>query len=313
MKQSSLREHKRLEEGAYIRVRMNNRWTLYDPRLAWMLVAPVLLLLIFFLVLPIAVMAAYTFFTFVTAGVETSALTTANWQEFFTDSYYSGFLLKTLRVGAITALLCGVLGYFPAYFIWATSFRHKWLLLLLLIVPFWISFTIRTFSWINILGEQGVINVALLKMGIINEPLQMLYNEGAVILGLLHFLLPYMILNVYVSLEGIDRTLISAARSMGCTSAQAFREVTLPLSLPGLAAGLLLCFVLAAGSYVTPQLLGSGRDALFGNLIYDTIMGELNWPMGATLSIVLFVVLGFFAAIYTRYMGMSQIVKGLGG
>ncbi|MFZ1340787.1 MAG: ABC transporter permease subunit, partial [Paracoccaceae bacterium] len=103
------------------------------------------------------------------------------------------------------------------------------------------------------------------------------------------------------------------ARSMGCTSAQAFREVTLPLSLPGLAAGLLLCFVLAAGSYVTPQLLGSGRDALFGNLIYDTIMGQLNWPMGATLSIVLFVILGFFAAIYTRYMGMSQIVKGLGG
>ncbi|TPI74988.1 ABC transporter permease [Mesorhizobium sp. B2-8-9] len=292
---------------------MKNRWTLYDPRLAWMLVAPVLLLLIFFLVLPIAVMAAYTFFTFVTAGVETSALTTANWQEFFSDSYYFGFLLKTLRVGAITALLCGVLGYFPAYFIWATSFRHKWLLLLLLIVPFWISFTIRTFSWINILGEQGVVNVALLKMGIINAPLPMLYNEGAVILGLLHFLLPYMILNVYVSLEGIDRTLISAARSMGCTSAQAFREVTLPLSLPGLAAGLLLCFVLAAGSYVTPQLLGSGRDALFGNLIYDTIMSELNWPLGATLSIVLFLVLGFFAAIYTRYMGMSQIVKGLGG
>ncbi|QDC02165.1 ABC transporter permease [Mesorhizobium sp. 8] len=292
---------------------MTKGWTLYDPRLAWMLVAPVLLLLIFFLLLPIAMMAVYTFFTFVTAGVEQGTLTVANWHEFFTDSYYHGFLFKTLRVGAMTALICGVFGYFPAYFIWATTFKHKWLLLLLLIVPFWISFTIRTFSWINILGEQGVINVTLLRLGLIHEPLQMLYTEGAVILGLLHFLLPYMILNVYVSLESIDRTLISAARSMGCTSAQAFREVTLPLSLPGLAAGLLLCFVLAAGSYVTPQLLGAGRDALFGNLIYDTIMGQLNWPMGATLSIVLFVVLGFFAAIYTRYMGMSQIVKGLGG
>ena len=212
---------------------MTKGWTLYDPRLAWMLVAPVLLLLIFFLLLPIAVMAAYTFFTFVTAGVEQSTLTLANWHEFFTDSYYHGFLFKTLRVGAMTALICGVLGYFPAYFIWATTFKHKWLLLLLLIVPFWISFTIRTFSWINILGEQGVINVALLKLGIIHEPLPMLYTEGAVILGLLHFLLPYMILNVYVSLESIDRTLIAAARSMGCTSAQAFREVTLPLSLPG--------------------------------------------------------------------------------
>ncbi|MBZ0215808.1 MAG: ABC transporter permease, partial [Fimbriimonadaceae bacterium] len=262
---------KRREDGETFRVRTNKGWTLYDPRLAWMLVAPVLFLLIIFLVLPILVMAVYTFFTFVTAGVEVGTLTTANWHEFLADSYYHGFLLKTLRVGVMTALLCGVLGYIPAYFIWATTFKHKWLLLLLLIVPFWISFTIRTFSWINILGEQGVINIALLKLGIINEPLPMLYNEGAVILGMLHFLLPYMILNVYVSLEGIDRTLISAARSMGCTSAQAFREVTLPLSLPGLVAGLLLCFVLAAGSYVTPQLLGSGRDALFGNLIYDTI------------------------------------------
>lgn len=292
---------------------MTKGWTLYDRRLAWALVAPVLLLLIFFLVLPIAVMAGYTFFTFVTAGVETSALTLANWQEFLSDGYYHGFLLKTLRVSATTAIICGVLGYFPAYFIWATTFRHKWLLILLLIVPFWISFVIRTFSWIHILGEQGLVNVTLLKLGLIDQPLRMLYTEGAVIMGLVHFLLPSMILNVYVSLESIDRTLISAARSMGCTSAQAFREITLPLSLPGLAAGLLLCFVLAAGSYVTPQLLGSSRDALFGNLIYDTIWGQLNWPMGATLSIVLFVVLGCFAAAYTRYMGTSQIVKGLGG
>jgi spermidine/putrescine transport system permease protein len=288
-------------------------WTLYDPRLAWVLVAPALFLILLLLVLPILMMTAYTFFTFVTAGVESAVLTLDNWKEFLFDTYYHGFLWKTMRVGAMTAAICAIVGYFPAYFIWATKFRHKWLLLLLLIVPFWISFTIRTFSWIHILGEQGLINVVLLKFGVISEPLPMLYTEGAVIMGLLHFLLPYMILNVYVSLESIDRTLISAARSMGCTNAQAFREVTLPLSLPGLGAGLLLCFVLAAGSYVTPQLLGGSRDALFGNLIYDTIMGQLNWPMGATLSIVLFVILGCFAAAYSRYMGMSQIMKGMGG
>lgn len=292
---------------------MTKGWTLYDPRLAWVLVAPALFLILLLLILPILMMTAYTFFTFVTAGVESAVLTLDNWKEFLFDTYYHGFLWKTMRVGAMTAAICAIVGYFPAYFIWATKFRHKWLLLLLLIVPFWISFTIRTFSWIHILGEQGLINVVLLKFGVISEPLPMLYTEGAVIMGLLHFLLPYMILNVYVSLESIDRTLISAARSMGCTNAQAFREVTLPLSLPGLGAGLLLCFVLAAGSYVTPQLLGGSRDALFGNLIYDTIMGQLNWPMGATLSIVLFVILGCFAAAYSRYMGMSQIMKGMGG
>lgn len=277
-----------------------------------MLVAPALLLLVFFLLLPIAVMAVYTFFTFITAGVEASTLTLANWHEFLTDSYYHGFLLKTIRVGAMTALICGILGYFPAYFIWATTFRHKWLLLLLLIVPFWISFTIRTFSWIHILGEQGVINVLLMKAGIISEPLRMLYTEGAVIMGMIHFLLPYMILNVYVSIEGIDRNLISAARTLGCTAGQAFYEVVLPLSLPGLMAGLLLCFVLAAGSYVTPEILGSTRDALFGNIIFDTIMGQLNWPLGSTLSLVLLVMLGVIAAIYSRYMGLSRVFKGLG-
>ena len=150
---------------------MATGWKLYDRRLAWALIAPTLVLLVVLLVLPLAVMAAYTFFTFVTAGVETSALTLDNWKEFFFDSYYHGFLWKTVRVGATTALLGAVIGYFPAYFIWSTTFRHKWLLLLLLIVPFWISFTIRTFSWIHILGEQGLINVVMLRLGIIAEPL----------------------------------------------------------------------------------------------------------------------------------------------
>ena len=216
-----------------------------------------------------------------------------------------------MRVAAITAILCALLGYPPAYFIAVSHTRHKWLLLLLLIVPFWISFTIRTFSWIHILGEQGVINVLLIKLGIISEPMRLLYTEGAVIMGMIHFLLPYMILNVYVSIEGIDRNLISAARTLGCTAWQAFYEVVLPLSLPGLMAGLLLSFVLAAGSYVTPQILGSTRDALFGNIIFDTIMGQLNWPMGSTLSLVLLVLLGIVAGIYSRYMGLSTIFKGL--
>jgi spermidine/putrescine transport system permease protein len=291
--------------------RVRKGWSVNDWRVAWALCAPTVILIVVLLILPIVVMGVYSFFTFVTAGVEAPELTLANWQEFLSDSYYHGFLFKTVRVGAMTAAICALVGYFPAYFIWATGFRHKWMLLLLLIVPFWISFTIRTFSWIHILGEQGLINVVALRLGLTDEPYRLLYTEAAVVMGLVHFLLPYMILNVYVSLEGIDRTLIQAARSMGCTSAQAFREVTLPLSLPGLGAGLLLCFVLAAGSYVTPQLLGGPRDALFGNLIYDTVMGQLNWPMGATLSMVLFVLLGIAAAAYSRYMGLSQIMKGM--
>jgi spermidine/putrescine transport system permease protein len=273
-----------------------------ERRRPWILLAPTLAALVLLMLVPIGIMFAYTFYKFQTAGVETPDLNLGNWHEFFSDPYYHGFLWKTARVSVITALLCAVMGYPPAYFIAMTQFRHKWLLLLLLIVPFWISFTIRTFSWVHILGEQGIINASLKALGL---------TEGSVIMGMIHFLLPYTILNVYASLEGIDRNLISAARSLGCTNWQAFKEVTLPLSLPGLGAGLLLSFVLAAGSYVTPQILGGRRDSLFGNLIFDTIMKELNWPMGTTLSVVLLVLLGIVSVIYSRYMGLSTITKGL--
>ena len=282
-----------------------------EKRRPWILLAPTLVALVLLMLVPIGIMFFYTFYKFQTAGVETPDLNLGNWHEFFSDPYYHGFLWKTARISTMTALLCAVMGYPPAYFIAMTSFRHKWLLLLLLIVPFWISFTIRTFSWIHILGEQGIINASLMGLGIISEPIPMLYTEGAVIMGMIHFLLPYMVLNVYVSLDGIDRNLISAARSLGCTNWQAFKEVTLPLSLPGLGAGLLLSFVLAAGSYVTPQILGGRSDSLFGNLIFDTIMKELNWPMGTTLSIVLLFLLGIVSVIYSRYMGLSTITKGL--
>ena len=282
-----------------------------ERRRPWILLAPTLAALVLLMLVPIGIMLAYSFYKFQTAGVETADLNLGNWQEFFSDPYYHGFLWKTARVSVITALLCAVMGYPPAYFIAMTRFRHKWLLLLLLIVPFWISFTIRTFSWVHILGEQGIINASLMGLGLISEPIPMLYTEGSVIMGMIHFLLPYMILNVYVSLEGIDRNLISAARSLGCTNWQAFKEVTLPLSLPGLGAGLLLSFVLAAGSYVTPQILGGRSDSLFGNLIFDTIMKELNWPLGTTLSVVLLFLLGIVSVIYSRYMGLSTITKGL--
>ena len=284
-----------------------------DRRRPWLLLAPSLITLFVLMILPIAIMTMFSFYEFVTAGVEKQVFTTQNWHDFLTDPFYHMFLWKTVRASVITAMLCALMGYPAAYCIAMTTYRHKWVLLLLLIVPFWISFTIRTFSWIHILGEQGVINVTLMKLGLISAPLPMLYTEGAVIMGMIHFLLPYMILNVYVAIEGIDRNLIAAARTLGCTAWQAFYEVVLPLSLPGLMAGLLLCFVLAAGSYVTPQILGSNKDALFGNIIFDTIMSELNWPMGSTLSLVLLILLGAVAAIYSRYMGLSRVFKGLGG
>jgi spermidine/putrescine transport system permease protein len=276
----------------------------------WWVLAPTLVMLCLFIVVPIGVMLVYSFFTDAGAGVVKAAITRENWAEFFTDPYYRLGLWQTLRVACIATVLCTLLGYPAAYFVAMTRFRHRWMLLLLLFLPFWISFIIRTMAWIDVLGSQGAINATLRLLHLTNSPLRLLYNESAVEVGMVHFLLPYMILNIWVSLEGIDRNLILAARTLGCTPWRAFLAVSLPLSFPGLCAGLLLCFVLAAGSYLTPAILGGPSNFMFGNLIYDSLNSELSWPMAATLSIVLLGMLGTVAALYGRFMGFGQLYKG---
>ena len=280
----------------------------FDHR-PWRLLSPALLAISFFVIVPMSFILVYSFYENVDLAVDEVAFQFSNWRELFTDGYYHDAIRKTLQLSLIVTVLAAVLGYIPAWFIANTRFRHKWLLLLLLILPFWVSFIIRTLSWIHVMGNQGAINGLLQWLGVIDQPLSMMFNQLAVIVGFIHVFLPYMILNVYVSLEGIDKNLEPAARTLGCTPWQAFREVTLPLSLPGLAAGCLLVFVLTAGSYVTPLILGGPGDFLFGNLIYDAVMSELNWPMGATLSFALLVMLGLVVAVYSRLMGLGQLQK----
>src|SRR5690606_19768915 len=166
-------------------------------------------------------------------------------------------------------------------------------------------------SWINILGVSGALNSILMWLGVVDEPLQLLYNEATVILGLVHFLLPFMVLNVFVSLEGIDRNLLDASRSLGATDWQSFIEVTLPLPMPGVAAGSLLCFVLAAGTYITPLVLGGPTNAMFANLVFDAVITQLNWPLGAALSLVLLIVLGAVVGLYNRFIGIDQLARSI--
>ena len=283
-----------------------------DAARPWILLSPALAAVAFLLVVPVLFIIVYSFWLRSAAGAEIPGFYLDNWAEVFSDAFYRDILFSTLRIAAITTVLCALLGYVPAYFIAMSETRFKTLLLLLLILPFWISYIIRTMSWINILGASGGLNRMLIYLGLIAEPLQILYNEWTVILGLVHFLLPFMVLNVFVSLDGIDRNLLDASRSLGASEFQSFREVTLPLSLPGLAAGGLLCFVLSAGTYITPLVLGGPRDAMFANLVFEAIITQLNWPLGSALSIVLLVVLGGIVAIYNRLAGLGQIAKSFG-
>ncbi|MAC80528.1 MAG: ABC transporter permease [Rhodobacteraceae bacterium] len=282
-----------------------------EARQPWILLSPALSAIILLLVVPLIFILVYSFWLRTATGADIAGFHLDNWQEALTDRFYRDILLGTLKIAAITTLVCALMGYPAAYFI-ARSQGNKAILLLLLMLPFWISYIIRTMSWINILGVSGAFNTFLMWTGIIGEPIQMLYNQTTVILGLVHFLLPFMVLNVFVSLDGIDTNLEDAANSLGATRWQSFTEVTLPLSLPGLAAGGLLCFVLAAGTYITPLVLGGPTDAMFANLVFEAIITQLNWPLGSALSLMLLAVLGVLVMVYNRYLGMAQLMKGLG-
>jgi len=282
-----------------------------EARQPWILLSPALTAVFLLLFVPLLFIVVYSFWLRTATGSDQVGFFLDNWREALTDAFYRDILFFTLKIAAITTLVCALMGY-PAAYVIARSKGNKVLLLLLLMLPFWISYIIRTMSWINILGVSGALNTAMMWLGVIDAPIQMLYNQTTVILGLVHFLLPFMILNVFVSLEGIDTTLEDAANSLGATRWQAFLQVTLPLSLPGLAAGGLLCFVLGAGTYITPLVLGGPGDAMFANLVFEAIITQLNWPLGSALSLMLLAVLGVLVMIYNRYLGMAQLMKGLG-
>ncbi len=277
----------------------------------WILLSPSLAAVFFLLVIPVCFVIVYSFWLRAPSGADIPAFQFGNYAKFFEDFFYPSILLTTLRVALETVFLCLIMGYIPAYFFYKTESKFKPFLMVIVMLPFWISFIIRTLSWINILGDSGLINHVLMKIGFIQEPIAMLYNEGAVIMGLLQYLLPFMILNIYVSLDGIDKSLAEAAKSLGCTEWQAFREVTMPLSLPGVSAGCLLVFVLTCGTYLPPMILGGPGNEMIANLIFKRVIGTLDWPFGSAISAILLILLATIVYTYNRYMGIGQIFKTL--
>jgi spermidine/putrescine transport system permease protein len=268
----------------------------------WLLAAPALCCIVAFVVAPILCVGAYSF-----AGRDTPGFTLANWHEFFTDPFYSTILLDTIRLATTTTFICATLGYGPAIYLLLQPPRRRALLVVLLFLPSWISYIVRTMSWLPILGKSGLINQLLLAAGLLSHPLPLLYNNFSIYVGLVQFLLPLMIINVFIGLQSVDPSLVSAARTLGANPLQAFRRIVLPLSLPGLAAGCLLCFILSMGSYVTPMVLGGPGATFYANLVYDTVLTQQDWPFGATLSLVVVIFLLLALILYGRFIGLKNI------
>jgi spermidine/putrescine transport system permease protein len=260
----------------------------------WRLLAPGLGWLLLWFGVPLLLVAGYSVMQRGIYGGVERGLTLAPYRQLF-DPLYLGIFWESLLLAGAATLGCLLIGYPMAYVI-ARSGRWRRLLLFLVVLPFWTSFLIRTYAMIFLLRDSGLINEALLALGIIDTPLTLLYTPGAVLAGLIYGFLPFAVLPIYASLEKLDRTLLEAAEMLGARPAMGFWRVTLPLTMPGVIAGGLLVFIPALGSFLTPDLLGGAKTSLLGNLIQNQFTTGRDWPFGAAASMLLLV--GTFVALW---------------
>ena len=214
-----------------------------------------------------------------------------NYSFLLEDKLYWISYLKSIKIALISTVLCLLLGFPMAYAIARTPYPWRNLLLLLIILPFWTSFLLRVYAWMVMLGKQGLINNLLLSVGLIDEPLQMLYTDAAVYLGIVYTYVPFMILPLYATLEKLDLDLREAAADLGARPSQVFRDVTLPLAMPGIIAGSLLVFIPALGEYVIPALLGGLDSLMIGRTLYDEFFVNRDWPLASAVATVLLFIL----------------------
>lgn len=251
-----------------------------------LLLSPALLWLLLFIVAPLAIVVIVSLATRGPYGRTVYELTPSNFLRAF-DPLYLRAYWRTAWIATTTTLLCAVVSYPVAYYL-ALRAPERWKrpLLVLTVIPFWTSFLIRTYAWILLLRSEGVINSALMGTGLIGAPLKLLYSDFAVLVGQVYGELPFMILPIYVALDRLDIRLLEAAQDLGANRFWTFVKITLPLSRPGLIAGIALVFIPSLGAFITPDLLGGAKSVMIGNLIQNQF-AQLNQPFGSALSLIL--------------------------
>jgi spermidine/putrescine transport system permease protein len=251
---------------------------------AWFL-APSRIVMLWLFLAPLVIILAYSLHTRGTYGGISLPLSLESYQR-LADPIYLGILWRSLWIAAVSTAICLLLGFPLALFI-SRSGQRKNLYLSLVILPFWTSFLVRTYAWMFLLRDTGLINTLLQQLGLIHDPLPLLYNEGTVILGLVYGYLPFMVLPLYATLERLDRNLLEAAADLGAKPWATLTRVVLPLCAPGIRAGAILVFIPCLGAYLTPDLLGGGKTVMIGNLIQNQFTTARDWPFGSAVSLTL--------------------------
>ncbi len=271
------------------------RWLVYAIPLSWL---TLFFLLPFFFVLKISVAESiiaqppYTPLIGETPdGGWSLQATLANYAYLLEDRLYLLSYLSSLRIALVSTILCLLIGYPIAYAIARARGRAQLILLMLVILPFWTSFLIRVYAWKVLLQGGGVVNGVLMWLGLTDAPLNMLYTEGAVYVGIVYSYLPFMILPLYAALARLDYSIVEAALDLGCRPWQAFFKVTVPMSLPGIVAGSLLVFIPAVGEFVIPELLGGPDSIMIGRVLWNEFFANRDWPIASAVAIVMLLIL----------------------
>lgn len=239
--------------------------------------------------------------------------TLQNYTEFLTNDLYRLVLWQSLVISIKSTVAALLIAYPVAYYLAFTDSEHKNLYLLLILLPFWINLVIRTYAWRLIFGNQGVVNYVFVNLlGVMDQPMNLLFSQNAIVVGLLHIFLPYMVLPMYVSLDRIDSDHIEAAQNLGANKVQTFYEVTLPQSIPGAAAGVVLSFVLAFGAFVVPLLLGGTENLMIANVIGQTFIDQFEWSLGSAIAMSVTVFVLSFVYVFNSIVGLEELY-GEGG
>ncbi|MCE8008581.1 ABC transporter permease [Aestuariivita sp.] len=286
-------------------------------RRRWLLLTPALVILLFAATGPLLIVLVYSFLTPGDYGGVVWTFSTDAWfnvvveRDFFDDTLsfadaHLSIFWRSVKLSLVTTLVAFIVGFPTAYFIATRPRETRDMWMLLIMVPFWTNLLIRTFAVMEIIRNEGVINTGLIQLGIIDAPIQMLFTEFAVTLGMVYVYLPLMVLPIYASMERMDFSLIEAGYDLYASRWRILRKVIFPLVKPGVVAGSILVFVPALGAYVTPRVLGGGKQLMLGNLIELQFGQGRNWPLGAALSISLLAIVMVALFVYVRSAGTQE-------
>jgi spermidine/putrescine transport system permease protein len=275
-----------------------------------LLAAPAIAWLVAFMVAPCVLIFVYAFFERGLFGGVDFNFTLDNFRR-VTDPLYARIFLNSARIALTTTVIAILIAYPAAYAIAKAPQRWQPTLLFFAVLPFWSNYLIRTYAWIVLLNREGLFNNLLRALGYQGEPLSLLYTEGAVITGLVYNYLPFVILAIYSVLSRLNPELTEASRDLGAGAVRTFFRVTLPLTLPGVAAGGVFVFVLSIGNFVTPALLGGGRFQMIGNLVYDQFLTANDWPFGAALGMALIVIMTVLLLVQARATAHASGERGV--